>query len=56
MLIFTGQALKELAQVPTATPMPKLRELFNPTITPKTKNNEKSRISIGQRINAQGLC
>jgi hypothetical protein len=43
MIHFTGQALQELAQVPIKKPMPKLRELFNPTITPKTKNNEKSR-------------
>ena len=43
MIYFTGQALQELAQVPTATPMPKLRELFNPTTKLNTTNNLKTK-------------
>jgi hypothetical protein len=43
MIHFTGQALQELAQVPIKKPMPELRELFNPTTKPNTKNNLKTK-------------
>jgi hypothetical protein len=42
MIYFTGQALQELAQIPTATPF-NLRELFNPTTKPNTTNNLKTK-------------
>lgn len=54
MLMFEGPALQELAEVRTKKPF-NFRELFNPNHKSKTQNNEKSRITIDQRINSQSL-